>query len=781
MLTHSLTHSLISLAAVLVCAGVGRSQVLKNSTHDWPNEPVATPDRWMDSKTPGDGRTYLVGTTIVTDTRPTSMPQFSNVTIASPASVQPVVAARQVAVLQVTDAQGAILHQAYFHGETSGQPGNGLSTYGRAISVFPAATAAATRIVICGETFDQTLPAAVTPPNTLWANVWSSGFVAVYDGTCSLLWSYQFYGQDQNANTLITDVAIHVANDQEVVTYCGVSSNGNHINPSNPASTMAPLREFIILTTTVPVGCGDVPAPGNIHVAPSQFVSTGQWDGIVGRLSRPTSGGAVTRVFHSIVGGAHQDGLFGISELDAENFVVVGSTTRAAVGSNEVVPLTNQSCFDGAGGYQPFCFNTALPNWSSFGTVFWFNSAPTSSGGNLLLLASTLIGGDERNTVARDVVWHNGTMWIVGSTDDPSFTSIDGDAFDSGFVGATEGYLVTCTNPNVGFQDATFVKAEPGESGGGAVGVAAWNEFPDHVAVLGWTEIGAGATDLLVATYFKDTAQGSQPLRRIRASSIGGTGHDRPVHTAGMTVGLSTPTWTTFVGPPEGGGIAMDSRARVTVVGSTDSPTGLPTSYPTVPNPVPVNVFARATQTGHTPADTDAVRTALDMVPAGVCRTDLTGSCPSPGWAPGGSYAGNGGASPACALLAFGVVLGVEPELRRPLIDFEGSLLPGSTDAAILLDRPAVGSTLQGSVMKIGFPTFSPVQLSPGLEFWVSGGTSVSQLYFTSGQSLVVPLGTLPSPGPQQFSIQFVSALPNFVCGNAQFTAGASPALIFGY
>jgi len=205
------------------------------------------------------------------------------------------------------------------------------------------------------------------------------------------------------------------------------------------------------------------------------------------------------------------------------------------------------------------------------------------------------------------------------------------------------------------------------------------------------------------------------------------------------------------------------------------------TEYPTVPSPVPTNLFSRGTQAGHTPADTDAVRTALDMVPAGVCRTDLTGSCPAPGWAPAATYTGNGGATPTCALNAFGVVLGVEPELRRPLIDFEGPLLPGSSNAAIILDRPAVGSSLQESVMKIGFPTFSPVQLSPGLEFWVSGGTSVSQLYFTSGHSLVVPLGTLPAPGPQQFSIQFISALPSFVCGNSQFTASASPALIFGY
>lgn len=71
------------------------------------------------------------------------------------------------------------------------------------------------------------------------------------------------------------------------------------------------------------------------------------------------------------------------------------------------------------------------------------------------------------------------------------------------------------------------------------------------------------------------------------------------------------------------------------------------------------------------------------------------------------------------------------------------------------------------------------------MEVWLDTSLSVSQLYVTSGTSLRVPLGPLPT-GPGVFSIQFISmlSLPGGAtppCNDPAAMFVGSPALVFGY
>lgn len=254
-----------------------------------------------------------------------------------------------------------------------------------------------------------------------------------------------------------------------------------------------------------------------------------------------------------------------------------------------------------------------------------------------------------------------------------------------------------------------------------------------------------------------------------------------------MTPGWGNPNFLSLVGVPEGGGAAMDERGRVTIVGSTDSAfsttipgsTNFPGTNPLFPVP------DRAPQSGHTDNDTDSVRAEVEMLPMGVCRTDGTGACPGNGWTPDVNYTGNGGTTPSCALSLFGNLVGAAsaPQLHRQLIDVEGDVQANSSNVAILLDRPALGSGLQGSVMKIGFPSVMPdagLAAAYSIDAWLISASSIGLYYTTNNISLHIPLGPLPA-GTNVFSIQFVSLLASSVCNNQAFTFAASPALIFGY
>lgn len=765
----------------LLIGSTAASQSVLHSTHDWPNyiaNNAGTNDRAMDCKTPGDGRTYIVGTTFTNNTDPSIAPVlFSGATVIGPGNNFPFVRGhRQVAYLQIKGADQSLQLQRFFYGSTTQQTTGGFSTLARAISVFPAATPADTRIAICGETYDHTLPAGVTAPNphTIPTTGFSpcSGFLAVYDGSAALLWSYQFYGGDVNATTMLTDLSIRVEGDVDLVTYCGNTTNGAFLG--GPASTMQPRLPFAAPTAIS--GCTDVPTAGDTHNAPTPQTSTGQWDGFVGRLSMPHNGpfvlSATTRVFHSLVGGNFQDSLFGLFEIDANRFVVVGSTRNqpSQWGLTNVVPLWRPTPFNST---QPFCFNGSFQQFNCFGTVFWFDATATRSGADLVLTDSTLIGSPDTATVARDVVGSNERTWIVGSTIDPAFCSldavpIDGTLNDGTVSTAMDGFVLTHKSGNPTFEHATYLGGKDDDA---MVGIAQWNEYPDHVAILGWTE-DQGQADFVVHSVFANGYTHGQPyppsaLRLLRTVVHGGSDDEFPAHTTSLTTAGVIPS---NVGTLEGGGVAVDAKGRVTIVGCTYS-----YDFPFDP----LSPVERGPQPGRvpTPPDTDAVTALLDLLPARVCRTDGTGAC-NPAWAAAPSYQGDGGTTPSCATSQFGAVIGTTPQLRRMLIDFEGVPQAGS-NVYVLLDRPTTGSLLQGSVMQVAFASTSPVVID-GIEKWMNDPSAVSQLYFTNYTSLRIPLGQLPT-GANTFAIQFVCFLPAALCSTPNFLFGASPALMFSY
>lgn len=133
---NSLTHSLGALAAVRCAAATALvaaslvGQHIRYATHDWELQ-AATGNTasaaWSDVKTPGDGRTYSIGSARVTHTRHLQFPvQFSGVggLVGSSSPTQgPGIAdglGAGVAVLQVTDVSGSIIWQRFFHGDGGG-------------------------------------------------------------------------------------------------------------------------------------------------------------------------------------------------------------------------------------------------------------------------------------------------------------------------------------------------------------------------------------------------------------------------------------------------------------------------------------------------------------------------------------------------------------------------------------------------------------------------------------------------------------------------------------
>ncbi|MBX3463786.1 MAG: type I-MYXAN CRISPR-associated protein Cas6/Cmx6 [Planctomycetes bacterium] len=133
----------------MLLAPLVTAQHLPYSTHDWENDTEDNwSEAWSDVKTPGDGRTYAVGTARAQHTNAAAhVVSFSGVGgmgPQSPTQGPPGVAdavSKVVAILQVTDAQGGIVWQRCFHGDGRvSDDENVRSTHARAISVFPAAT-----------------------------------------------------------------------------------------------------------------------------------------------------------------------------------------------------------------------------------------------------------------------------------------------------------------------------------------------------------------------------------------------------------------------------------------------------------------------------------------------------------------------------------------------------------------------------------------------------------------------------------------------------------------
>ena len=775
------------------------------STHDW--EQQAPPsnnwsEAWSDVKTPGDGRTYAVGTTMAGHTDAASFfVTFSGVGGTGPGSLTQGrtggfsdAATKVVAILQVTNAQGVIQWQRFFHGDGGAlSPGTITSTHARGISVFPAATTVDTRIVICGDTYDQRLELG-GQESGLQSE--AAGFVAVYDGDGRLLWTHLFYGLDPFASTVVTDVSIHVDTRVtppiDVVTYCGLSTNGVY-NPNHPApappTPLTPKNYFA--APPQGTGCSANPDGNPVnHPSADPSLSSGQWDGIVGRLVKNHSGtGPVTQRFHAIVGGGlGDDALFGITEKDWDVFAVVGTTKTAYQPNvNTSFPLTHPSWSGG-----PICLATT-PGYVH-GVLVECNAGPTAQNQPLQLLGSTLIGAPGAATVARDVLGHGwkgvglypGHYYVVGSTTDPAFTAgFPGPVLGDHHPLAT-GFLVASEGPQQGFTHASYwpKKEDPEAVASGAVGLGAWSEHFDHVSVSGWVQAAAnGPKDLVVSSLFLDTVgpPGTEHLDLVRQVTMGAPGDEfaaaidsilfpTPFLGQGHAPSFSYPAG---VGEPCGGGIAVDSRGRQTLVGSTLGVPGYPVTTTTVP-------AGRTASTALGTNSSDAVRSVIDMLPAGVCRSDGTGQCPTP-WSP----TGNGGTTPACALSPFGNVPGVTPALRRMFLDYEGEAGPGQP-VSLIVDRPPDESWVVLSGWQLGIPSSTPepqLLFDHDVEIWVAGAGYIGALPATGG-SIREDWGLVP-PSGATYSCQYVCLLIQPMTGTSctapDLTWAATPALYFSH
>jgi len=792
---------------VITSAGVATGQRLVRSTYDW-EQPVSGNwgEVWSDVKTPGDGRTYRVGTTQTSHTDAGVFAlMFSgvdtgmlNANLEGPPGM-PDAANKIVVVLQATDMSGTILWQRFFHGrESPGNPFDVPSTYGRSIAVHPAATPLETRIAVCGETFCWRLP--LTPDRTQLATG-SAGFIAVYNGNGLLLWTKLFYGHD-DASTVITDVAIHAAVSGgipvDVVTYCGLSANG--VFSGSGARPLDPLRPFPPPGPVVPAPCTNTYAGGDAvnHPSGNPALASNQWDGIVGRLQVPhgASPGVIpTHLCHSIVGGYPDwEGLFGIAEKNENEFAVVGTIQVAGTAMPDTrFPLTRPEWRG-----TPICIGPGPAGaFGSHGVIVEFDASAVAQGGPLILKGSTLIGGDALgvNTVARDVLCQGGLYYVVGST--------NGDGFDINQVGPTvapspgesHGYVLVTGDTNAEFLNGMYFANV-------AVGVGGWNEYPDHVAVFGLlrevlpTSPPSFEHDFVVASLFRDTCAGGQDallltLRQHRIVAPGNQVVDAidPDNSTGAATGFTSGLYALGTGPnwvnpfplggPGGGGVSVDARGNVTIVGCSDS-TGYPV-FPPVPMPgMPNPNISRDASALISTNSIDAVTSVIDLLPDGVFRSDGTGD-PALNWGP----TGNGGTTPACALSSFGSLIGVTPPaLKRIFLDFEGEPLAGGS-VGLLVDRPPPTSSVLASIWRLGAPLPTPwYQFPHDVEMWIDPLTDppfVAALP-TGGSTRQVFTGV-----PQGFSylVQYLcllaTPLAGTPCAGTDLTWAASPAMLFSH
>jgi hypothetical protein len=688
--------------------------------------------------------------------------------------------ARQVVMLQQADTSTNNLGwQRYYHGTNLN--GALLATHGRGVSVWPAATPADTRIAICGESQDQVLPLTNTDADG-WPGAGgpgSAGFVAMFDGAGNLLWSHHFFGVAPGQHCAITDVSVRVeyvngVPTTDFVTFCGVSTYGM------PAANAT-------LTASQPYAATVALCPNS--AAGNTNNGAGQWDGIVGRLSRAHNGaGPATAQFLSSVGGAQQDGLFGIADLDAERFVVVGSTSRPVGGpAGADFPVTNAHT-----GGPGTCVGPGVAPYSA-GVVAVFRAV---TGSPLVLDSSQLIGrlsaGESRDTAVRDVLvqpnWGQGGepgVIVVGATTDaqallPGSLGLFAPVLSpqAAFGGGVDGFVLTGLNYPGGFQagvpfagqtvwiEGTF---RGGLGNEGLTGVQGWNEFYDHFVVTG--TLATQGID--VASYFHNAGPGLVQIAGgvvapgLGGAPIGGALYDRPTAVAVPQGGApGTPPMfnaTTAGGfvefgldNPAGGGVSVDASGRAHVVGTTIS-----ADFP-VPGGRP------KTGTTH-----DAVRVALDMLPVGVGRTDGTASLPLPAGGLVYPLPGVfGGTTPECALTPFGHQIGLtDPQLApaapRMLIDWEGLAPAANVIGAVLVSRPPVGSGFNAAALQFGFPGDNnplppgPLPLLPdGVLLWTTNSSAILISQPLSGpNALRIPLSQLPTPpigGTITVSVQLI-------------------------
>ncbi|MCA8974070.1 MAG: hypothetical protein KDC98_05075 [Planctomycetes bacterium] len=701
----------------------------------------------MDTKSPGTGLVYTVGTIEVADT--TGATPFSGAAASAPA---PLVGfnlttltppeSRQVGMLQVATPGQVPAIQRYLYGTSPGvlvNPDDTRATNIRGVSVWPEAEPGDTRIVVCGESFDELLPMSQVGNIGALAsgNNWN-GFLMVFDGIGTLLWSYHFYGATGLNSSAITDVSVRVVLDEngepteDVITFCGISSHGN---PATGNGALTPVDPFTAPSGGLPCS---LPASGAVDNGP------GQWDGIVGRLARPhdPAVGPAVVDFLSIVGGAQQDGLFGIdeisvgsNELEPDRFVTVGSTaTGGLAGTGSFTfPLTNGACLAPA----QYCLGVVMTLNKPSGALVLEQSDSLGQldQGTHTILRDVFVHRDYNLTAGTTVYPHMYAM--VGSTDDDLALSGLGvvAAPDPVLSGATDGLLVCCIDqaPGFLFLSGTF---RGGEGDDGLTGVRGWNEFRDHLAVVGFTDLPSDAMNIDVASYFYPST--SVLLEVLTGGQIYAAGYDRPTCVGPLNATVTVP-WSQFLlGDPAGGGITVDPQSTVNVVGTTHNP-----NYPVVGG------------LAYQAPRFEAVHSTLDLLPVnatgfGVGRTDGTGQTAPAPFGPLPIPGFTGGTSPFCALAAFGDRIDRDPpSLPRMNIDFRGDPSAGATNTAILVSRPTPGANLNFAALQFGFPnTTAPyLSLPDGLEVWTTAPSTVT---FFVGMSLDYPIVfnlTSPLPG----------------------------------
>ncbi|MEQ1632505.1 MAG: hypothetical protein ABL997_09040 [Planctomycetota bacterium] len=779
------------------------------STHDWTapvsigGEPIDYREFWADVKTPGDGFAYTVGTIEVQITLPGSL--FSQQPSFPPPGLGFTLGAnnvRQVVMLQRTDTatQQNTLQRFYFG--SSPVPLNLRSANARGISVWPADTPEATRVVICGETYDQTIPLSQDPVAGFTSAVGNNatGFIAVYDGALTLLWTHHFFGTSAFGECAVTDVSVRVipvaGGTRDVITYCGISTFGN---PAAGNAWLTPVQPFAAPASTCGGGARGW-ANGNSNNA------VGQWDGFVGRISRDSAAaGATVTEFHSVVGGAQQDGLFGLSELEDDKFAVCGSSASAGTVS--------------AGLACPGVCVVAADTYC-LGTVFVFDAAPVASSNPLLLEATDVLGQPGgMNTLARDVLaqprsnvpFFGGpplggytiadTLFVVGSTDD---SNLAGFWFgqQTAFSGPTDGFIATYSHPSVIIGAGSGIERLGVEFQGlqgpsGYTGVNAWNEYANHAVVTGYREQpdSPGVHDIDVASYYMYTDSYTPPatgqsLRLLTRGQLVGSAEDRPTAMGPqeVTQGGAGPAFQTFgLENHAGGGVAQDASGRVQVVGTTLSLDfnalggGRPRST-TLPTP------GLATME-------DAVRSVLDLLPYGVRRTDGTGNSlnvaglvfPPPGT--------DGGTTPPCGLMPFGRQIGVAPPplaQTRLLIDFDGPPPAAGTTVGVVVVRTPAAAGFTLAALQIGFPGVPGLGLPllvGSSEIWAPIPAALMGYAAVPNATFHEVIVGLPPP-PAQFTIQVAFLLGTGVeggipaqgipCGGTEFVA-VTPALYIDY
>ena len=352
-------------------------------------------------------------------------------------------------------------------------------------------------------------------------------------------------------------------------------------------------------------------------------------------------------------------------------------------------------------------------------------------------------------------------MAVCGSTSDPNGIGSPPNSLQ----GPTDGFVLT-------FFDDTRIVGAPGLVGGagrfyggpgddGLTGIQCWNEYADHAVGCGFTQgAGSSTTDIGVESYFVN-AVGPELVERIRSGTIGGTANERPaamgaLNATGPTAPL--PFATGPLGDSAGGGISVDERARVNVVGQT------------VGTDFPETLGARPHDSGF-----DAVRVVFDMLPLGVGRSDGTGDA--------GSFVlpatFSGGTTPLCALAPFGKLIGQPaPAVPRMLIDYRGPQpAAGVTGASIFVSRPTapiVAGQWASSVVlagfQFGFPGVAvpPLMLLEGVEMYTTDNPYIYVAGFGySNQAhieLLAPLPTPPSLG-LPMTVQMFFWVPSTVPG----------------